>query len=54
MHQSLALTVAYGRGRARDVPSPSLGRPRGHLNVIAAFLAIALRRLLETIGFRGE
>ena len=54
MHSPLALTLAYGLGRARERTPPSLCRPRGHLNDCAEFLAVALRRLLETIGSRGE
>ena len=45
-----ALTLAYGLGRPRESTPPSLCRPRGHLNDCAEFLAVALRRLLGTIG----
>ena len=51
---AIALTPAFGLGRPRERTPPSLGRPRGHLNGSAEFLAVALRRLLETIGSRGE
>ena len=44
------LTLAYGLGRPLESTPTSLGRPRGHLNGCAEFLAVALRRLLGTIG----
>ena len=50
----MALIPHYGPGRPHERTPPSLGRPRGHLNGSAEFLAVALRRLLETIGSQGE
>ena len=45
-----ALTLVNGQGRPRESTPPSLCRPRGHLNDCAEFLAVALRRLLGTMG----
>ena len=39
----LSLLPAYGLGRPLESTPPSLGRPRGHLNDYAEFLAVALR-----------
>ena len=49
-----ALTLVNGLGRPRESTPPSLCRPRGHLNDCAEFLAGGVRRLLATIGSRGE
>jgi hypothetical protein len=51
---AIALTPAFGLGRPLESTPPSLGRPRGHLNVSAEFLAGESRVVLETMHPRVE
>ena len=54
VNQSQLVLVVGGQGDPHKSTKPPMGRAIGHRITLAEFLADKVRRLLETIGSRGE